>query len=119
VCNAEGTSIVKIAFGHNALQGTLPASMAVFVDLVLFEVPMNDLHGLLPGLPFQNMPSRTDHSTGCYLFYTGTGGGVCPDCHNGFECPWPVHVVNNCQKENLSDTSHQWVDISASDCKRA
>lgn len=102
-----GPSSVHISgfrLGPTNLTGTLPASLSSLKKLSFFKIEGNHLHGNLPDLPYNNMPGE------CTLFdHSNAPGGT-----NSFSCPFPEHVVGNCNVATA--TARRYRPVTANDC---
>jgi hypothetical protein len=88
--------------GGNQLHGSVPASVANWVALTIFNVNDNQFSGgMLPVLPFENLQQ-------CGLL----DQTIDPRGHNKFLCPWPEGATKKCHKEQKPG----WINITDSDC---
>jgi hypothetical protein len=95
--------IVTFNVYSNALTGSVPAAVAIgWTKILDFQVAVNQqLSGVLPALPFADMKT-------CLLAGPPTHTPL-----NAFDCAWPAGVVGKCMK---GDGTYQ-VPITAADCK--
>ena len=121
-CNLRGTlpdsigawvDLTKFDVDHNSLTGSLPSTLSQWTKLTLsdgfFDVSMNGLSGVLPALPFAQMPQAPEWAR-CRLLSHHYGGT------NSFDCPWPKGATEACDKWVQDPTFTGWAPITDSDC---